>query len=314
VLTVTLPTPELLDGFGPVPDGIRLELWDVASEPADPESIDVVVIPHYFVEASGFRRLADLPNLRLVQLPSAGYEHALPHISSAVTVANGRGIHDDETAELALGLTLASLRGIATAIRDSAADPRWHGLPMLPSLAERRVLLVGYGSVGKAIATRLDAFKAKITVVATSARDEDGRHVHGFDELPELAPVADVVILIVPLTDATSHLVDAGFLAALPDGALLVNVARGGVVDTDALVAELSSGRISAALDVTDPEPLPAGHPLWSTPNTIITPHVGGNTTLSDVRTLELVRRQVAALAAGEPIENVVRQGSGEKD
>lgn len=308
MLTVTLPTAELLSDIGEAPDGVRLVLWDVLSEPAEPSAIDVVLIPHYFVRASGYRRLSDLPNLRLVQLPSAGYEHALPYIPERVALANGRGVHDDETAELAIGLALASLRGIDAAVRDAQAE-RWDNTAILPSLADRRVLLVGYGSIGTAIAERLAPFKVHLTVVARTARDEGDVHVHGFDELPALAPQAEVVILIVPFTDETEHLVDAEFLAALPDGALIVNVARGGVVDTDALVAELRTARLRAALDVTDPEPLPAGHPLWSTPNTIITPHVGGNTTLTHVRTLELLRRQIAHLVADEPVENVVRPG-----
>ncbi|MFT4123054.1 MAG: 2-hydroxyacid dehydrogenase [Microbacteriaceae bacterium] len=308
MLTVTLPTTTLLDGFGVVPDGVRLALWDVASEPEDAAAIDVVLVPHYFVGSTGFRRLAGLPRLSLVQLPSAGFDHALPHIPERVGVANGRGIHDDETAELALGLTLASMRGIASAVTDATRE-HWRSGPPRPSLAGRRVLLVGHGSVGRAIAARLAPFKVELTVVARTARLEDGLRVHGFDELPTLAREAEVLILIVPLTAETRHLVDARVLAALPDGALVVNVARGGVVDTAALVSELESGRLAAALDVTDPEPLPAGHPLWHTPNTIVTPHLGGHTTLSDVRTIELMRRQVAHLAAGEPVENLVRPG-----
>jgi phosphoglycerate dehydrogenase-like enzyme len=261
-----------------------------------------VLVPPYFF--SGFEYLHKLPNLRFVQLPSAGVEHALPKLPPQAVVANGRGIHDDETAELAIGLALASLRGIDDAARDMGRQ-HWKAV-MRPSLADRRVLLVGYGSIGHEIAARLDTFKVELTVVARSARSEDGRNVHGFDELPELLPHAEVVILIVPLTAETRQLVDAPFLAALPDGALLVNVARGGVVDTDALVAELATGRISAALDVTDPEPLPGGHPLWSAPNLLLTPHVGGFTTATHPRVMALMRRQVAALASGKDPENLV--------
>jgi phosphoglycerate dehydrogenase-like enzyme len=168
------------------------------------------------------------------------------------------------------------------------------------------VTVVGYGAIGSAIATRFEAFRTEVTVVARTARMQDGRQVHAFGDLPELARTTDVLVLIAPLTDETEGLVDAELLAALPDGALVVNVARGKVVDTDALVAELRSGRLSAALDVTDPEPLPAGHPLWTTPNTVLTPHVGGNTDLSVPRSLDLVRRQVAALAEGRPFENLI--------
>jgi phosphoglycerate dehydrogenase-like enzyme len=304
VLTVCLPSPEMVALFGPVPEGVRLVAWDMQSDAAHPASIDAVLVPPYFFADDGFARIRALPNLKLVQLPSAGYEHAVPRLTPGVPVANGRGVHDAETAELAIGLILASLRGIDDAVRDRA-DGNWN--PVLrSSLADRRVLLLGYGSIGKNLADRLDLFEVDLTVVARTARTEGGREVHAFAELAELAPAAEVVIAIVPLTDETRRLVGAEFLAALPDGALVVNVARGGVVDTDALVAELGSGRLHAALDVTDPEPLPTGHPLWSTPNTIITPHVGGFTTATDRRVIALMRRQVEALLAGRELENVV--------
>jgi phosphoglycerate dehydrogenase-like enzyme len=130
--------------------------------------------------------------------------------------------------------------------------------------------------------------------------------VHAYGELPDLLPGADVVVLVVPLTDLTRRMVDAAFLARMKDGALLVNVARGAVVDTDALVAALRSGRISAALDVTDPEPLPHGHPLWGCPNLLVTPHVGGASTAMEPRAYRLVRDQLARFAAGEPLANVM--------
>ncbi len=131
--------------------------------------------------------------------------------------------------------------------------------------------------------------------------------MHAMGELPDLLPTVDAVVVIVPLTPSTAGLVDAQFLAALPDGALLVNMARGKVVDTDALLAELGSGRLRAALDVTDPEPLPADHPLWDAPNLVITPHVGGFTDATDPRFAALLRRQLTELAAGREPINVVR-------
>jgi phosphoglycerate dehydrogenase-like enzyme len=180
------------------------------------------------------------------------------------------------------------------------------------ALADKRVLVVGYGQIGQAIVRRVLPFEVEVTVVASRRRggDELVDVVHGIDELSELAPAADVLVLIVPLTDATRRLVDADLLARLPDGALVVNVARGGVVDTDALVAECATGRLRAALDVTDPEPLPDGHPLWSTPGVLITPHVGGATTAMAPRAVALLRRQVEALRDGRPLDNVVRAGS----
>jgi phosphoglycerate dehydrogenase-like enzyme len=303
---VTLPFAELVDRFGPVPDGIELDVWDVEAPHGRPDDVAIAFLPFYFAGRHRWQYVHDLPNLQLLQLPSAGYEHALPHVPGHAALANGRGIHDDETAELAVGLTLTVLREIGAFQFDRAAGI-WDARETR-SLADRRVTVVGYGAIGSAIATRFEAFKTDVRVVARTAREQDGRHVHAFGELPELARTTDVLVLIAPLTDETEGLVDADLLAALPDGAVVVNVARGKVVDTDALVAELQSGRLSAALDVTDPEPLPEGHPLWSTPNTVLTPHVGGNTDLSVPRSIELMRRQVAALAEGRAFENLIER------
>ncbi|WP_240675139.1 2-hydroxyacid dehydrogenase [Cellulomonas endophytica] len=329
MLTVTLPDDDLLarladlDGC-PVPAGtvlgsgsgvpggalpagrVRLVRWDVRSrlDPALAAEVDLVVIPHYFVEPGAFDALAQVPRLRLLQLPSAGYEHALPHLPPGVVLCNGRGIHDAGTAEHALGMVLAVQRGIDDSVRAMSTGtwaPR-----TTPSLADRRVLVVGDGSVARALGRRLAAFEVTLVRVASHARDRPDGHVHGVDELPALLPDADVVVLLVPLTDATRHLVDARFLASMRDGALLVNVARGAVVDTDALVAEVRTGRLRAALDVTDPEPLPADHPLWHLPGVLVTPHQGGNTDAALPRTADLVRRQVAVLLAGDRPLNVV--------
>ncbi|MBF4628124.1 2-hydroxyacid dehydrogenase [Curtobacterium flaccumfaciens] len=301
---VTLPFAELVDRFGPVPDGIELDVWDVESPYGRPDDVAITFLPFYFEGRHRWQFVHDLPELQLLQLPSAGYEHAVPHVPGHAQLANGRGIHDDETAELAVGLALTSLREIS-AFQVDRANGVWDARETR-SLADRRVTVVGYGAIGSAIATRFEAFRTEVTVVARTAREQDGRHVHAFGELPELAPTTDVLVLIAPLTAETERLVDAELLAALPDGALVVNVARGKVVDTDALVAELRSERLFAALDVTDPEPLPAGHPLWMTPNTVLTPHVGGNTDLSVPRSIELMRKQVDALAEGRPFENLI--------
>lgn len=292
----------------PLPEGVRVVRWDLRAPltDVDPATVDVVVVPHYMTRPERLALLRDLPNLRVVQLPSAGYEHAVPYLPPGVTLCNGRGVHDAGTAELAVALTLASQRGIDQAVRDQA-EHRWAPV-FRSSLADRRVLVLGHGSVGRAIVRRLEAFEVDVVAVASRAREQDGRRVHGIDELGALLPGVDAVIVIVPLTDATHHLVDAAFLAALPDGALLVNVARGKVVDTDALVAELASGRLRAALDVTDPEPLPADHPLWDAPHLVLTPHVGGYTNATGPRFADLLRRQVTALHAGlEPLNVVAR-------
>jgi phosphoglycerate dehydrogenase-like enzyme len=131
--------------------------------------------------------------------------------------------------------------------------------------------------------------------------------VHAVDELPDLLPRHDVVVVVVPLGPQTVGLVDDEFLSAMPDGALLVNVARGGVVDTDALVRHLATGRLRAALDVTDPEPLPADHPLWTAPGVLISPHTGGASTAFLPRATRLLQEQLGAYAAGRSLRNVVR-------
>ncbi|MEO7132168.1 MAG: NAD(P)-dependent oxidoreductase, partial [Dermatophilaceae bacterium] len=206
-------------------------------------------------------------------------------------------------------LTLASLRNIPEHVA-AQEQSTWAPLRIGEALADKRVLVVGYGRIGRAIVARFAPFEVSMTVVASRARGGDDLvdTVHGIDELPALAEAADVLVIIVPLGESTRGLVDAPLLARLPDGALVVNVARGGVVDTEALVAACASGRIRAALDVTDPEPLPAGHPLWSTPGVLITPHVGGATTAMAPRALALLRRQVVALRDGAPLANVVQR------
>jgi phosphoglycerate dehydrogenase-like enzyme len=173
------------------------------------------------------------------------------------------------------------------------------------SLAGKTVLIVGYGSIGEAVERRLAPFGVTIERIARRPRPGVPR-VISMDGLPEVLPRADIVILLVPVTPATTGLVDAHFLARLHDGALLVNAARGSIVDTAALLAELSSGRLRAALDVTDPEPLPEGHPLWSAPGLLLTPHVAGAMTTTMSQVMALVKDQLARYAAGEPLRHVV--------
>lgn len=304
-LTVTVPDAATFADLV-APAGVRLVEWSMATDlPLDVgRTVDAVVAPHGFVDPVGFARLHDLPRLSFVQLPSAGYEHVLPHLPAGIALGNARGVHDDETAELAIALVLASLRGLDECVRQQV-DHRWISRTRR-SLADRRVMVLGHGSVGSAIAARLEPFRVDLVRVARTARDEPCGHVHGTDELATLLPTVEVVIVIVPQTHETVGMVDADFLALMPDGALLVNVARGSVVDTDALLVELESGRLHAALDVTDPEPLPADHPLWSAPGVIITPHEGGNTTATHSRMVALLQRQLNLFAAGEPLVNVV--------
>ena len=174
-------------------------------------------------------------------------------------------------------------------------------------LAGKRVLIVGAGSIGAAVQARLAPFEVDFTLVARTPRPAEG--VYGVDELPGLLPEADVVVLLVPLTEQTRGLVDEKFLAAMPDGALLVNAARGPVARTSALVSELASGRLRAALDVTDPEPLPADHPLWELPNVLLTPHVAGSVRGLLPRAYRLVGAQLRRFVTGEPLANRVVDG-----
>lgn len=299
---VWLPFDDWADAIA-VPAGLEVAVW--RSGLPVPASSDTVAfyVPEYMGPGETIDVLAELPALRVVQTLTAGIDHILPRLPSGVTLCNARGVHDASTAELVVGLVLAALRGIPDFVM-AQRERRW-AHARYPALADRRVLLVGYGAVGQAVARRLDGFEVELVPVASRPRDG----VAGAGQLPDLLPTADVVILTVPLTDATRGMVDAGFLARMPDGSLLVNAARGPVVDTEALVAELSSGRLRAAVDVTDPEPLPADHALWSAPGGLISPHVGGNTSAYLPRAHRLVGTQLGRFARGEPLHNVVVGG-----
>ena len=299
-MIVALPTPELRDAVGPVV-GVEFVLWDGVGEPPRAAEIEVCV-PDYRTTMRTMERLGELPALRVVQTQLAGYDGQLALLPEGVVLANASGVHDDATAEHAVGLILAVLRGIPDAVRDHG---HWANLWGQRSLADSRVLILGYGSIGRALAERLRPFRAVVSAVASRARDDDlVGEVHGVDELLPLLADQHVVVVLLPLSDATHGFVDDSVLAAMPDGALLVNVARGPVVSTDAVLGH--AGRLHFALDVTDPEPLPDGHPLWSAPDVLITPHVAGGTTAMLPRVAALVRDQLERLVAGRPLRNVV--------
>ncbi|MFE0650535.1 2-hydroxyacid dehydrogenase [Streptomyces sp. NPDC059534] len=293
----------------PGASGLNYRFWDGGPEfPADPARCAFYVVPYMKGSEIAVRPLAAMTSLRAVQTLSAGIDHVTPGIGSlrpGVALCNAKGVHEASTAELTLALILASLRGIPGFVRGQDAE-EWRA-GFYPALADRSVLIVGYGSIGSAIEDRLAPFEcARVTRVARSARTTERGPVHALTELPALLPEADVVVLSTPLTPATRHLADAGFLARMKDGALLVNVARGPVVDTAALLKEVESGRITAALDVTDPEPLPAGHPLWHAPGVLISPHVGGSTSAFMPRAKRLIAGQLRRFAAGEELANVL--------
>ncbi|HSU02792.1 MAG TPA: 2-hydroxyacid dehydrogenase, partial [Nocardioides sp.] len=291
-------TDELAEAVGPV-DGVEILVWN-GDGPA-PDDVDLWV-PHYATRADVIDRGHDLRGLQVVQLQSAGYDGVAERLPSGITLCNATGVHDDATAEHAVGLILASLRGIPESVRQHG---HWSSMPGRRSLADTRVLVVGHGSIGRALTERLVPMKAVVTAVASRERDDDlvGR-VHAVADLPDLLPSADVVVALVPLSDATRGLLDDEALSLLPDGALVVNVARGPVLDTDAVLRH--AGRLRFALDVTDPEPLPDGHPLWDAPDVLITPHLAGGTTAMLPRIAALVREQLRRRVVGEPLLNRV--------
>jgi len=304
-LVVSVPDSAFAEALADL-EGVDAVVWDMERPHPRGAEIRLAVMP-YMTKLGLADVTRGLDALEVVQLQSAGYEQFVGELPDGVTLCNAAGVHDASTAELALTLTLASIRDIPELV-GSQGRRHWEPLRLRSALADRRVLVVGYGRIGRAIARRFAPFEVTLTAVASRARagDELVPHVHGIDELPDLLPDHDVVVVIVPLTDSTRGLVDASLLGRMPDGALLVNVARGPVVDTDALVAECAAGRLRAALDVTDPEPLPEDHPLWTAPGVLITPHVGGATDAMRPRAMALVRRQVEALLAGERVDNAV--------
>ncbi|MGW0831127.1 2-hydroxyacid dehydrogenase [Streptomyces prunicolor] len=306
-IDVWLPIPpEEIEGL---PDGPNYLFWDGGELfPADPADCAFYAVPYMKSGEVGLRPLPEMGSVQVVQTLSAGIDHVQPglkYLRPGVQLCNARGVHEASTGELTLALVLASLRGIPDFVR--AQDKGEWGGGFHPALADRSVLIVGYGSIGSAIEDRLTPFElARVARVARSARTTARGPVHPLAELPALLPEADVVIVSTPLNETTRHLVDAEFLARMKDGALLVNVARGAVVDTKALLAELESGRITAALDVTDPEPLPQGHPLWHAPGVLISPHVGGPTSAFLPRAKRLVVDQLGRFVNRQPLRNVI--------
>ena len=261
-------------------------------------------VPTYLGGRPALELTKKMPNLKVLQVPNAGYDDALEFLRPGITLCNGRGIHDDSTAELAVGLTIASLRGFATFVRDQDKG-EWVN-KNYESINDRKIGIVGFGSIGSTIARMLSGFSVEIVAFTQSGRD----NTIAITDLDKHLPTLDVVILILPLTKESKHLFDARRLALMKDGALLVNVARGPIVDTQALIKELNSGRITAGLDVTDPEPLPKDHPLWKAKGVLISPHVGGNSSAFEKRARKLIESQLNLLAQDKPLNNVIVAGN----
>ena len=301
---VWLPFRESEPGLGPLPPGLQVDRWDGSGLwPETISDVEFYVLPYML----GSRALEPVPlmrRLRVLQTLTAGFDDVLAVRPPGVMLCNAPGVHDDSTAELAVTLTLASLRGIPDFVR-AAGRHRW-APASYPALADRTVVVVGFGGVGQAVARRLQGFDVQVLPVASRPRDSAHGQVYGIDGIAALLPSADVVILCLPLNESTRGLVDVDFLATMKDGALLVNVSRGAVVVTAALLAELTAGRLTAAVDVTDPEPPPADHALWDAPGLLISPHVGGNTSAFAPRAHRFLNGQLRRYAAGEHLLGVV--------
>ncbi|HWC26255.1 MAG TPA: 2-hydroxyacid dehydrogenase [Solirubrobacteraceae bacterium] len=300
-MKVWIPDAYASGQLGRLPSAIELAVFpdDPLSAP-DLGEVEFLVPPHRPREVVA--ALAGMRRLRVVQTDSAGVEWLVDHLPRGATLCNARGVHDTATSEWVVAAILALTKRLPHA-HDEQRRGRWRSYEP-GELAGKTVLIVGYGSIGRAVAARLEPFGVRLVRVAGRARTG----VHGASELPRLVPDADVVVLLVPLSDRTRGLVDERFLALMRPGSLLVNASRGALVDTTALLAALEQGRIQAALDVTDPEPLPDGHPLWTAPGALITPHVAGAGPGALPRAAALIRAQLLRHLEGQPLANVVRR------
>lgn len=305
-MTATVPS-SLREAVGEV-DRMQILTWDLAEAPVHREEINVVVLPAW--NAPWIKRLDELPRLCALQLGSAGHEHALRFLPPGVDLAPAVGVHNTATAEMALTLMLAAQRDIPDFVRGQAKGT-WPAPTLRRSLADRTAVIFGYGSIGRALSARLRACEVDVIAVASAARGGDDYvdQVYAASSLPDLLPRADVVAITAPLTPTTRGTFGAQMLSLLPDDALVVNVGRGPIVDTDALLAECRAGRLRAALDVTDPEPLPADHRAWSTPGVLISPHTGGNTEAFGSRMARFVASQLTAYAQTGVLPHVVATG-----
>ncbi|HEX4444284.1 MAG TPA: NAD(P)-dependent oxidoreductase [Galbitalea sp.] len=296
-LLVALPDEDMLARLSPqIPDGVDLVVWRAGDKALD-RMIDLLVMP-YAVRYDALVQMAGL--VRHAQGQSLGYDGADKFLPADMTLSNSIGVHEGPTAEMAMTLILASQRGWPTVGRNQAEE-KWERA-WYPGLIGSRVLLLGVGGIGSEFIKRIAPFDVKLTKVARTARDD----VHATSELSQLLPNADIVVIAIPFSEETRGLVNGAFLDLLPRGALVVNVSRGRIIDTDALVERVRTGAIRSALDVVDPEPLPEGHPLWSLPGSLISPHHGGQVSSMQSRVDPLVLHQIERLLAGERPDYVV--------
>ena len=283
-----------------VPEGFtRLSPKNCDLKEDDLSSITFYV-PPYMSGREGLLPSQKMGKLKTLQLLMAGYEDALEFAKPGIQLCNAKGVHDASTAELAVGLAIAVRRGFQDFLRAQDREEWIH--KRYSSLNDSNIAIIGFGSIGQTLAKYLEVYKVSITGYSRSGGN-------GAKKIPEFdSDISnfDVIFLILPLNTESHHYFNTTRLSKMKDGALLINVARGPVIDTDALVKELYSKRIFAGLDVTDPEPLPKGHPLWSAPNCIIAPHVGGDSTAFESRGKKLVEQQLSNVANGQPLMNRV--------
>jgi phosphoglycerate dehydrogenase-like enzyme len=301
--TVWIPATTPPEHRAFLPDGVDVREVPAIGDISDrPQHADIVISG--FDPKRTIEILPQLRDLRLVQTLSAGVDTLVEHIPSDVILCDGSGVHDASVSEWVVMATLAMRRHLPEYVL-SQRDAAWQRASGGADLEGATVLILGYGSIGRAVEQRLEPFGARVVRVARRGREG----VHGVDELQGLLCDADVVVILLPLTAETHGMVDAGFLAAMREGALLVNAARGPIVDTDALLTALRSEHIQCVLDVTDPEPLPDGHALWSAPGVLITPHIGGAVERLFERAWRFAGEQVRRYVDGEPLLNIVSDG-----
>jgi len=221
-----------------VPEGVVLH--SPADFPLDSSDLSKIefFVPSYMGGATALAYAAKMPNLKVLQMPNAGYDDALAYVRPGLTLCNASGVHDASTAELAVGLALASRRGFPEFIRDQVAGTWNHR--RFTSLSDSKIGVIGFGSIGKQVVKNLSGFDVSVTSFSKSGRDGSIK----IDELDKHLPSLDIVILILPLTPESRHMFNKERLAKMKDGALIVNVARGPIIDTEALIAELNSGLI----------------------------------------------------------------------
>ena len=275
------------------------------STPLDSADLSAITfyVPQYMGGRKALLHVPNMPNLQYLQVPNAGFEDALEFLRPGMVLCNARGVHDASTAELAVALAISSRRGFYDFAQAQAAG-KWAN-KRYPAFNDSKIGIIGAGSIAKTLASYLAPYDVEVTLFSRSGSDGSVKMSELDSRLPEL----DILFLVLPLNEESKNLFDASRLAKMKDGAVLVNVGRGPIVDTDALIAELNSGRLFAGLDVTNPEPLPEGHPLWSAKNLVLSPHVGGNSTAFDSRAKKLVTAQLERLVQGEELLNIVARG-----